>query len=887
MHGPSTTPDADPHEALRDDVRELGEMLGDTLRERRGPAFLDLVERVRALAKRGRAGETRDFDELATLLRVLPVGDAVSVARAFSHFLTLANIAEQHHRIRRRREYQRAGSEPQPGSLDDVLPRLVTGGTSPRALHDAIGALRIELVLTAHPTAITRRTLIHKHRRIADALDTRDRVDLTNHERQELEDTLRREITAAWDTDEIRPERPKPLDEVIAGLLIFEQTVWDAVPRFLRMVDRKLRTLTGDGLPLDVAPIRFGSWLGGDRDGNPTITPAVTRLACAAARWIAADLYEREIRTLRLELSMTDATAELRERAGGAHEPYRAVLRGLDSRLTSIRARLGDYMRSGGASADAAILRDDAGLFDPLLLCYRSLVATGQAAVAGGRLTDVLRRVATFGQSLVRLDLRQHSQRHTAALDAITRRLAAGSYAGWPEDQRVAFLSDALRQPARPDLLESRADDDIADVFDTFRTAAAIGSESLGAYIVSMTRAPSDVLAVEFLQHHAGARLRVVPLFEQVDDLRRAGGTVSALLRIPEYRDRIGGGQEVMIGYSDSAKDGGRLAANWELYRAQESLVSVCRDAGIELTLFHGRGGSISRGGGPTSLALQSQPPGSVEGRLRVTEQGEMIQAQFGFPDIAMRTLEVYFTATLGATFATASHPAAGWRDALDRVAAVARTEYRRVVYEDPAFIEYFRAATPEVELGRVPIGSRPPRRGTDGGVEALRAIPWVFAWTQTRLLLPSWLGTGEALANAIARGERDLLQAMYREWPLFRSTIDLIAIVLAEAEPSIAAEYDRRLVPEPLRAFGEDLRARLASAISHVLAITGASHLLDGAPVLRRSIEVRNPYVDPINLVQIELLRRLRSGGDEDDELWHAFMITVNGIAAGMRNTG
>ena len=878
--------DSDPHEALRDDVRMLGEMLGETLRGRGGPELFGLVERVRALSKRGRAGRTPDFDTLAELLRSLPVGTAVSVARAFSHFLTFANIAEQHHRVRRRREYQRPGAPPQPGSLREVLPRLLQSGVDAGVLHETIRNLRIELVLTAHPTAITRRTLIHKQLRMAGALARGDRPDLTPPERTDLEEELRREVAASWETDEIRPERPRPLDEVIGGLLIFEQTLWDAVPRFVRMLDRDVRELTGSGLPVDAAPIRFGSWLGGDRDGNPNITPEVTRAASIASRWIAADLYEREIRELRLELSMTSGTDELRAAAQGAHEPYRAVLRDLHQRLLSMRARLGEQLRTG-AAAGADAIETDPSLFEPLFLCHRSLLETGQELIAGGRLTDILRRIAAFGHTLVRLDLRQHSKRHAAALNAITVHLGAGAYAEWPEDRKIAFLTTGLGQTPRPDLLDIEGDDQVKDVLQTFRVAASLDPASLGAYVVSMAQAPSDVLAVEYLQAQAGLRLRVVPLFEQVDDLRRAPETIRALLSIAQYQARIDGHQEIMIGYSDSAKDGGRLAANWELYRAQEALVDVCRDAGTTLTLFHGRGGSISRGGGPMYLALQSQPPGSVAGRLRVTEQGEMIQAQFGVPEIAVRTLEVYTTATASATLASSFVPSADWRTVLDRIAERARAEYRSVVYDDPRFVEYFREATPEVELGRVPIGSRPPRRDREGGVDSLRAIPWVFAWTQTRLLLPSWLGAGEALAEAFARGEAESLKAMYRDWPFFRSTVDLIAIVLAEAEPEIAAEYDRRLVSPPLRGFGEDLRARLQRATKSILAITGTAHLLDAYPVLRRSIEVRNPYVDPINLVQIELLRRLRAGGDEDEELWHAFMITVNGIAAGMRNTG
>jgi phosphoenolpyruvate carboxylase len=921
---------SDPHKPLRDDVRLLGELLGDTLRQRRGQPFFETVERVRALAKSGRAGGERELESLASLLRGLPVDDAVPVARAFSHFLTLANIAEQHHRTRRRRTYQRdPGARPQPGSCDEVFARLIRQGVAPDVLFEAIVSLRIELVLTAHPTEITRRTLIYKQLRIAEALASLDRHDLTTYERHELMESLRREITAMWQTEEIRPERPTPVDEVIGGLLIFEQTLWDALPRYLRTMDTALRRSTGRGLPLEAAPIRFGSWIGGDRDGNPYVTPQVTRLACIVTRWMAADLYEREIDALRLELSMTEATAELHERAGHAREPYRAILREVHDRLQATRERLGRELTTGRAeqrlaterhdpvlptahskAAEAVDLatepdeerlttaapRDGVGVYEelaefvePLQLCYRSLVETGQDIIAGGRLTDILRRTAAFGLTLVRLDLRQHASRHAAALDALTSHLGAGRFSEWTEEKRQSFLLKAVHDRlALPADLE--ADEQVRDVFETFKAAATIHPESLGAYVVSMARAPSDVLAVELLQQQAGVHLRVVPLFEEVETLRNAPATMRELFGRPDYRERIDGRQEVMIGYSDSAKDGGRLTANWELYRAQEAIVEVCRDAGIELTLFHGRGGSVGRGGGPTYLAIQSQPPGSVNGRIRVTEQGEMIQAQFGLPEIAVRSLEVYTTATLATTLARAVPAKAEWRDAMDRLAETARTAYRQVVYETPQFIPYFRTATPEVELAAMPIGSRPARRPKQGeaeGVESLRAIPWVFAWTQTRLLLPSWLGVGEALASAIDRGEGTLIAQMYREWPFFRSTLGLIEMVLAKADAQIAAQYDRQLVPEELQPLGSDLNRRLETTIQTLLASTGTDRLLAHNEVLRRSIEVRNPYVDPINLVQIELLRRLRESDNAPPELWHAFMVTVNGIAAGMRNTG
>jgi phosphoenolpyruvate carboxylase len=896
-NGQMTNGVSDPHERLRDDVRLLGGMLGETLRLREGPALYEIVERVRALSKSGRAGSDRDLDAVAELLRGLPVESAVPIARAFSHFLTLANIAEQHHRVRRRRAYLGdPDAPPQRGSCEETFVRLLSRGVSMDALHAATTSLRVELVLTAHPTAITRRTLIQKHLRIADALARQDRIDLTVPERADIVASLRREVLAAWETDEIRARRPSPVDETIAGLLIFEQTLWDAVPRFLRSLDLALTRATGRRLPLDAAPLRFGSWMGGDRDGNPTVTPDVTRLACSVARWMAADLYEREVAALRSELSITVATPELHSRAQGAREPYRAVLREVRDRLRATRERLGgdlaraellrgDSQRPG--SARVAPYESVAELIEPLDLCYRSLVETGQTVIADGRLTDVLRRTAAFGLTLVRLDLRQHASRHAAALDAITRHRGLGSYLEWDESRRQAFLAGALRDPnplAPPDL---DVGEEVREVLDTFALAGTINPESLSAYVVSMAQAPSDVLAVEALQAHSKNRLRAVPLFERIDDLGRAADTLRALLAIPEYRARIDGRQEVMIGYSDSAKDGGRLASNWALYRAQESIVDVCREAHVELTLFHGRGGSISRGGGPTYLAIQSQPPGSVDGRLRVTEQGEMIQAQFGLPEIAARTLELYTTATLGATLEVMPPPQPRWRPAMDRLADIARSVYRQVVYEDPRFIQYFRTATPEVELGSVPIGSRPVRRTEDGGVDSLRAIPWVFAWTQTRLLLPSWLGTGEALTSAIEHGDLDLIREMYRDWPFFRSTLDLIAMVLAESDARIAAEYDRRLVPPALQPVGTDLRGRLTTTIQSVLQATGKERLLTENAVLRRSIEVRNPYVYPINLVQIELLRRLREKRDAEPQIANAFMVTVNGIAAGMRNTG
>lgn len=887
----------DPHKPLRDDVRLLGELLGEALRTLEAPGVYQLVERVRALSKSARSGQEADFRALTGLLAGMSLDEALPLARAFAHFLTLANIAEQHHRVRRRRAYQSAaGAPPQSGSCEQGFAALAAAGVSPERLHAAVCALRVELVLTAHPTEVVRRTLLRKHNRIAELLGLRDRPDLTPFEREQALDGLRREVFSAWETDEVRHERPTPLDEVRGGLVVFEQTLWDALPRYLRRVDRALLAATGRGLPLEAAPIRFGSWMGGDRDGNPFVTPEVTRQACWLARWMAADLYLREIEELRGELSMGAASDELRARVDGAREPYRALLRGLRDRLAATRdavaaalGRAGDAAWPPASSASGAL--PCAGVDDvaePLRLCHRSLEASGLGAVARGRLTDVLRRLATFGLTLARLDVRQDAARHVEALDAVTRELGLGSYEEWPEQRRQRFLVAELgqRRPLVP--ADLKASDGVRDVLDTLALLARLPSDSLGAYVVSMASRPSDVLAVMLLQKEAGVRtpLRVVPLVETAEALRAAGAMLRDLLALPAYRERLGGRQEVMVGYSDSARDVGRLSAAWELSKAQEDVVGACRAQGIAVTLFHGRGGSVGRGGGPTWHAIQSQPPGSIDGTLRVTEQGEMIQAKFGLPGIALRTLEVYTTAVLEKTLVDRDLSRPEWRALMDRLAADAGAAYRQLVYEHPRFVEYFHAATPVGELSALNVGSRPARRSSGGGVTTLRAIPWQFAWTQTRLLTASWLGLEAALAGAVARGERDELRRMYREWPFFSVTLDLMEMVLAKADARIAAQYDRQLVPPDLQPLGDELRRRLAAAIERVLEVTGHRVLVEDNAVLRRSIDVRNPYVDPINLVQVELLRRARAAAPEG-RLSDALMATINGVAAGLRNTG
>ncbi|HYQ37737.1 MAG TPA: phosphoenolpyruvate carboxylase [Pseudomonas sp.] len=871
---------------LREDVHLLGELLGDSFRAERGAEFLAKIERIRQGAKAARRGSEASAQQLAQTLDALAEDELLPVARAFNQFLNLANIAEQYHRIRRRRP-----DEPLPFEervLPELLQRLQAAGHRPRSLARQIAGLDIELVLTAHPTEVARRTLIQKYDDITACLAARDHADLSAREQAQIRRELSRLLAEVWHTEEIRRSKPTPQDEAKWGFAVIEHSLWRALPDFLRGVDELLHDCCGTRLPLAAAPVRFASWMGGDRDGNPNVTAQVTREVLLQARRLAAELHLRDVERLITDLSMHQASPALRERVGDTAEPYRALLRQLRTRLYATRDWAAAALQEG-REPDARVLQNNDELLEPLLLCYDSLSACGMGAIADGPLLDSLRRAYGFGLYLVRLDIRQDASRHVAALDEITAWLGLGHYAQWDEARRQDFLQRELANP-RPLLpVHYRPSDDTAEVLATCTVVAQAPAAALGSYVISMAGAPSDVLAVQLLLKEAGLQrpLRVVPLFETLDDLEHAGGVIDRLLAIPGYRQGLAGPQEVMIGYSDSAKDAGTLAAAWAQYRAQEALVEVCARHGVELLLFHGRGGTVGRGGGPAHAAILSQPPGSVAGRFRVTEQGEVIRFKFGLPGVAEQNLNLYLAAVLEATLLPPPAPTAEWRELMGRLAADGVAAYRAVVREHPQFVDYFRQATPELELGRLPLGSRPARRRS-GGVESLRAIPWIFAWTQMRLMLPAWLGWETALAAAVARGEAGLLQEMRARWPFFRTRIDMLEMVLVKADAGIARLYDERLVEENLRGLGRHLRDLLSQAVSMVLGVTGQSQLLEGEPLLRESISVRDTYLDPLHLLQVELLARSRKLAEYGETpLERALLVSVAGIAAGLRNTG
>jgi phosphoenolpyruvate carboxylase len=953
---------------LSADIHLLGDLLGETLRRLGGERLFRTEERVRALCKQLRARHDPAVEaRLKRLLARLTLDEAIGVIRAFAVYFQLVNIAEQHHRIRRKRYYERhTPDQPQRGSVEDTLRRLAQelSELGPRQsrtqLQRVLDRLDIQPVLTAHPTEAARRTLLEKHRRIADLLTAIEAPELAPRQRDELRAHLSAEVESVWQTDEVRHARPTVLDEVNNSLYYFDATLFDALPSLLEELERSLTSyFPGVNLKDGVTPVKFGSWVGGDRDGNPFVTPEITwetlllhqRLALRKYLAAVADLGRRLSESSRftppaeelmkaLEADARDfpsTAAEVAQR--NPEEPYRQKLTYIYARLENTLQRNRDLAKalriespgalistrpglpiiaalerpsastSTGDSGDR-VYRTGERLQEDLRLIRDSLRSDG-ADYAGKAVDRLMRQVACFDLHLASLDLRQHSERHTSALAEMTRALDAHTdYGRMSEDDRVVWLTEELMSP-RP-LISSEASysAETLETLNVFRVARRALDEisplSIRTYVISMTREVSDLLAVLVLAKQAGlvspgiksARIAVAPLFETIDDLRRAPDVMERLFSHRMYGDylrRHGRLQEIMIGYSDSNKDGGMLTSSWELYKAQERLWDVARAHRIDLRLFHGRGGTVGRGGGPSHEAILAQPQNTVAGRIKITEQGEVVSSKFGLPEIAQRSLELTTAAVIAASLPHKEIDGKRldrWKEIMERISNEALEVYRRLTRETEGFLDYFTQATPVEELQSLRIGSRPAKRKRGSrSLEDLRAIPWVFGWTQSRHLLPGWLAVGTALEAFVRAnpGNLRVLRTMYREWPFFQSTISNIEMTLAKADFQVARQYAARIDDRSLgrRIFGM-LEDEFKRTCRVVLMITGERRLLDKSPVLQRSIAVRNPYVDPMSYLQVELLARLRSGHVADQEqLLYAILLTINGIAAGMRNTG
>ena len=909
-------------EPLRDDIRFLGGLLGEVIRAQAGEEIFALVEDSRRDAFEIRSS-TLGRDDLAARYTGRPVAELMPVIRAFTNFALLANLAEDLHRERRRRIHLIAGDRPQPSSLAATYVKLAEQELSDDVVRAALDSAQVVPVITAHPTETRRRSIFDAQNRIVELLRVRARTELTPREQTALDADIERQVVVLWQTALIRLRRLTIRDEINTGLRYYDAAFFAAIPSLNRDIREALTAAYPDAGLDDLSIVRMGSWIGGDRDGNPYVTADVVADATASAARTVVGHHLAEVEFLRQELSMSarligQVPAELRELGdtggGDADEPFRAA-------MTVIRARLSAYARGHfgtgflnmaqiAAAGDAAPYRDAAEFLADLDVVRDALLAVGDRSIADDRLGRLCEATATFGFHLSSLDMRQNSETHEEVVaELLAWAGVCDDYAALGEAERVALLTAELtsRRPllAADAGLSDLATKELGVVRAAFEATQKFGPEAVPNYIISMCQSVSDMLEALILLKEAGfydisggtprCAVRVIPLFETIEDLQAGASTMLATLDLDFYRRLVEGQgnlQEIMLGYSDSNKDGGYLAANWALYRAELDLVAAAKDAGIRLRLFHGRGGTVGRGGGPSYEAILAQPPGAVQGSLRITEQGEIIAAKYSDPTRARRNLESLVAATLESTLLDIEGLGDDSQRAyavFDELAAGARRAYSELVHHTPGFVEYFTESTPLSEIGALNIGSRPTARKQTTAISDLRAIPWVLSWTQCRVMLPGWYGTGSAFAEWIGDDPERLalLADYYRRWPFFRSVMSNMAQVLAKSDMGLAYRYSQ-LVGDP------DLRERVFAMLvaEHELTIemytkiTGTDDLLADNEALKRSVYNRFPYLEPLNLLQVELLRRFRAGEDTD-QIRRAIQLTMNGLATALRNSG
>ena len=909
-------------EPLRNDIRLLGRILGDTVREQEGDSVFELVERVRQTAVRfARDGDPEARNELAALLDPLSRDTTQAVVRAFSYFLQLANIAEDEHHIRRRRAHDLAGSPPREGSLIFALDSLSTAAVSPETIADFFAHAVVAPVLTAHPTEVQRQSLIRNHRDLAHLLDQRERLQMTPEEAAENDLALANSILTLWQSRMLRPVRLKVLDEVKNGITYFKETFFTELPRLYIQATQQLQKRYPDTQWALPPFFRVGSWIGGDRDGNPFVTAEILREALRLQSAAALNHYLEEIHELGGELPLSDLLVKvspellaLAEHSTDhspqrADEPYRRALSGIYARLAAT-ARVLDQVEpvrheigSAESYATPEALRAD------LKVLANSLKLNGSRNLAGGRLRRLMRGVQIFGFHLAPIDLRQNSEVHARSV----AELLAGAgrcpdYEALSENERIYLLTAEIATPRplySPYLSYSdETQGELAIFFTARELRAKYGAAALPNCIISKTDGVSDLLELALLLKESGLLLpgakprldvNIIPLFETIEDLQKSAATMAGVFAIPAYRELIAGRgdeHEVMLGYSDSNKDGGFLTSGWELYKAEIELAQVFKQHGVRLRLFHGRGGSVGRGGGPTYHAILAQPAGAVSGQIRLTEQGEVISTKYGNADTGRRNLEVLLAATLEASLTDHENrvePAEQFHAVLDELSLRAFNAYRGLVYETPGFTTYFRQSTVVSEIALLNIGSRPASRKASERIEDLRAIPWVFSWAQCRLMLPGWYGFGAAVDGYLSANPEGLatLRRMVKSWPFFQSLLSNMDMVLAKTDLAIASRYAELVADAELRErIFSQIKAEWALTKQHLLAILEQDDFLADNPMLKRSLQLRSPYMDPLNHLQVELLKRHRAG-ETDERVARGIHLSINGVASGLRNSG
>lgn len=891
--------------ALRSDIRRLGTQLGNTLVRQHGPDLLAAVERVRTLTRHLREQGTDEAvtAELHDLFDDTDVAHAILLVRAFTVYFHLANVAEQIHRI----DDLNSGSPNSANQFDETINSLINQGITSEEITNLVGRAELRPVFTAHPTEASRRAILDKLAKISRLIEQRSEQRRTDADRRRIDRRIEETIDAIWQTDELRHVRPEPMDEARSVLYYLGLTVRDAVPDLLDEMQATL-TAVGASLPVDRAPIRFGSWVGGDRDGNPNVLPTTTDQVLSLQRRHALETLMDEIVELSHELSVSTRVHDVSAELAAVAESDRVILADLGNRLDPsepyrvhcevIRRRL---LHMVDRSVDADPYESPAELDADLAIIADSLRSNGGELLADGAVSRVRRILQMIGFHFATLDIREHSDRHHEALLTIFSAKNT-DYGSLSDEERCDLLCTELNsnRPLAPPSKENEA-----GALSLFRTLRILmdreGDDVIESYVISMTQGVQDILAPIVLAREVGlidlthdtARIGFVPLFETIEDLRSIATTLRALFDVSTYRRIIelrGGTQEIMVGYSDSNKDGGITTSQWEIHKALEAIRDVSEQTGIPIRVFHGRGGTIGRGGGPTHASILSQPNGILDGEVKFTEQGEVIADKYGHPDIARRNLDLAFSALLEASLDHRSpqHEQSKiehWHSIMDEMAASSHTAYRRFV-ETPGIVDYFTTSTPVEELSEMNIGSRPARRhGATTGIADLRAIPWVFGWTQSRQIIPGWYGAGSGLSYCQNAGHGKALRRMYEDWQFFRTFISNVEMTLTKTDLAIARHYVERLVDPSLHHLFDAVVQEYRLTVKEIQAITGADLLAD-KPTLRRTLEVRDAYLDPINVLQVEMLQRSRAGENEED-LQRGLLLTINGIAAGMRNTG
>ncbi|MDC1137582.1 phosphoenolpyruvate carboxylase [Candidatus Pelagibacter sp.] len=885
-----------PTKLLREDIRFLGTFLGKVIKDQEGEVFFKIVERLRLLSKNTLLDKQKSkvFLKISKEIKKLSPELTFKITRAFLHILNLMNLAESLDASRKLNEHNNPyfKNKNQNLFIEDIIEGLFKNkNISNSKIYEQAKNLDIGIVLTAHPTEVKRRTLIQKYASLIDLMEQRHLYKKYPSKIVEIDRKLYTEITIIWKTDELKRSKPSPLDEARWGLAVIEDSLWDTIPKVYKRLNDIFRKNLNKDLPRGFNPIQFGSWMGGDRDGNPNVTAEVTKKVILFSRWQAAKLYEKELTKLIQDLSMKECSSKIKKITGKTFEPYRVYLRPIRDKIRSTYKIIENHLNNHEPLKEDELLQDKNEILKPLRDIRESLNSNNSQHIANSDLLDLIRRVRCFGINLARLDIRQESSRHEQLLNEILKKKSKINYSNLNEQKKISLLNNLIKQKKYFLDKLNIINKENKEVWDTFKQISKEPTQCLGAYVISMTSKASDILAVYFLQKQAQTKelLRVVPLFETLDDLKNAKSVMKNLFKLPWYRKLIKNQQEVMIGYSDSSKDAGKLSASWHQYKLQEELRDLAKKYKIDLVFFHGRGGSAGRGGGPIQATLKSQPSNTVNGKIRITDQGEVIQQKYGYKPLAEYNLCSYIGAVMDASLNPPPRSKKNWRNLIEKMSEISTSAYRKNLNQSEDFIRYFKTVTPHKSLGKLAIGSRPTKRKNVDNIQSLRAIPWVFAWTQIRLMLPAWLGTTEALRYGSIKKYSKTLTDMEKNWPYFVSTMDILDMVISKVDPEISIIYENNLADNALKRIGKKLRFQFDALVKLHNKIT-PKEVIKERKEFRKALFIRNNYTEMLNILQANIMNKInnRKYKKQDKKFLNdALMTSIAGISAAMKNTG